>query len=511
VLLAALLFISVFVSGCSNAESGFLSLNNEILNLSVYETTLSMSMALNKVPSATPDNGGAMAQSLINALLTRYSLYMDEKVDTDKDVATCSFSLLDKVTRQKQEITQCIFSGETVYANVAELEQALEQFGVPNIGDLKKFLNGATWISISQKDFERMMPQPPGAVPGFNAPNPIPGLNAPPNFSIAQNKKRSLILYRLLNALSQTSLQQYSSDVITQQGSNSYTVNIDPRGAANLVRSLGTYAVNHSDQIGEALKSFLQGLSADDLAAWNLTDQQRRDMLTGIDQMVADVSANHDKYLASLSNPDLSFLGNSSLTMALTKTGPGAYRQGIGLNLDIVPPDQPSDEFSFSYTIDSTARVIPSFQVDVPSQGVVSLTQLQAKIQATMPLAMNVFIKSKYYTVNKGFLGGQGGGGAIDSRIIGGHVYLPLRTVAEALGESVNWDPVSRRAYIVHNGQPIFMTGVIVGGHFYVKIGDFEQLGYQVEWNPHAQMVTIIKQPPQIAPPHSTSATMASW
>lgn len=61
-------------------------------------------------------------------------------------------------------------------------------------------------------------------------------------------------------------------------------------------------------------------------------------------------------------------------------------------------------------------------------------------------------------------------------------LYLPLRSVAEEFGETVSWDQQAKKAYIVRGDRQIEMTGILKDGKTYVKVRDFEKLGYGVSY-----------------------------
>ncbi len=72
--------------------------------------------------------------------------------------------------------------------------------------------------------------------------------------------------------------------------------------------------------------------------------------------------------------------------------------------------------------------------------------------------------------------------GLYDFHNIGGSMYLPMRRICERFGEVVDWDPELGRAYVVRGDTKIDMTGVLVDGRTFIKIRDFEKLGYFVDY-----------------------------
>ena len=61
-------------------------------------------------------------------------------------------------------------------------------------------------------------------------------------------------------------------------------------------------------------------------------------------------------------------------------------------------------------------------------------------------------------------------------------IYLPLRKICEAFGETVEWDAINNKAYIIRGNQKIDMTGIIENNLTMIKVRDFEKLGYTVEY-----------------------------
>ncbi len=72
--------------------------------------------------------------------------------------------------------------------------------------------------------------------------------------------------------------------------------------------------------------------------------------------------------------------------------------------------------------------------------------------------------------------------GLYDFHNIDGSMYLPMRRICERFGEVVEWDGVNGKAYVVRGEEKIDMTGVIISDKTFIKIRDFEKLGYLVDY-----------------------------
>lgn len=63
-----------------------------------------------------------------------------------------------------------------------------------------------------------------------------------------------------------------------------------------------------------------------------------------------------------------------------------------------------------------------------------------------------------------------------------GRVYLPLRVICEAMGETVEWNKADKTAYVVREDAKTAMQGVLQDGTSFISVRDFEKLGYTVEF-----------------------------
>ena len=66
-----------------------------------------------------------------------------------------------------------------------------------------------------------------------------------------------------------------------------------------------------------------------------------------------------------------------------------------------------------------------------------------------------------------------------------GRAYLPLRLIAESLGEEVGWDKSTKTPYVMQDGQRVDMKGLLQDSKAFVGVRDFEKLGYTVTYTPY--------------------------
>ena len=149
-------------------------------------------------------------------------------------------------------------------------------------------------------------------------------------------------------------------------------------------------------------------------------------------------------------------------------------------------PQDPTGKFDLAMAAASTVSACDAFTVTAPTSGVVTLDALKKQMTQTMTLQTG----SGRYKLSKGTILSEG---TIGVKMIDGSTYLQLRKVAETLDEQVGWDKDLRCAYVDRNGSRITMSGKIIDGSTFVKIRDFENLDYQVQWDAKTKQVTIIK------------------
>ncbi len=66
--------------------------------------------------------------------------------------------------------------------------------------------------------------------------------------------------------------------------------------------------------------------------------------------------------------------------------------------------------------------------------------------------------------------------------VIDGSLYVPLREVATQFGETVGYDKEEHSAYVQRDGVRTLMKGIVRDGVTYVKIRDFDRLGYEIDY-----------------------------
>ena len=195
----------------------------------------------------------------------------------------------------------------------------------------------------------------------------------------------------------------------------------------------------------------------------------------------------------------------SHLNMQLTKNG-GKYTQGVDMDLQYRGKPLFSMKGSISQTINNDIE-----QETAQTSNPVSLDDLDTLINKTekeinyVKKAELSWWKWSYYdkeetsrwtSVSFELVEGRNSD-YMEMYNEGGTVYVPMRRMLEWFAEEVTWDNAVKKAYVLKAGEKIEMDGKIIDDKMYIRVREFEKLGYTVdykydaEWGEHT--VSIIK------------------
>jgi hypothetical protein len=150
------------------------------------------------------------------------------------------------------------------------------------------------------------------------------------------------------------------------------------------VQALGSYVLENLDSFVSYTKTFLQGLTEEQLDSIGLTADMRDEVIAGLDTLAApENKAVYETYLATavstIQMPDVAgILGGSYIDLKLTKNGETftwAYDFLVNLNFEgsslgaMFGVDFGNNAIRF--TVDEQTKPIASFTPEVPSSGVI--------------------------------------------------------------------------------------------------------------------------------------------
>lgn len=471
-LLVILVMSLVLVSGCSQAELGLIDLMSEVNNLDVYESQETVALKINKLPSDLTKED-PLTFAIVQSMLSKYLVKSNVRMDANQGVFDGTFYLVDTVTGSEKQIMSFVGSGNVVYVKIDDLVAFCKTFGYQELNRQLAIFGDAQYLSISSKDLTDAMLA-----------------TGQPVYNITNIKKQQALYQKLMDGLTQQVFDEYETGMVKQNG-NKFTLTIDKQSVLNNLEPFLAYSINNAEKISSFSTSFLQSLDTEELAMLSLTPQTKTTVISEINEVTNDVIANRSLYLSQVSGMSAAAQQGSSmvgdktgLTIVAEKLGNESYKQTADLVFNISDPYNPSDAIDIA--LNSTAEIngIDPFTVTVPTTGIISLTELQKR----MPRVLTIDTTRKQYTYNQGF---KYGSGAIEVRIVKGRIYLPVRTVGNAMNETVGWNSTIKQAYVIKNGKTINLAGAIFNGRAFIKIRDFEKLGYTVIWNSATKTATL--------------------
>ncbi|MDH7577313.1 MAG: copper amine oxidase N-terminal domain-containing protein [Bacillota bacterium] len=488
-LLCAAVFLVSLLTGCSRAEIGYYNLQKEISNLKLYESTGEITFNLEQIPGELTKAEDAATIVLLQGILKNTSLSYTAKVDVNQQIFEEKFYLKDKTTGNQKEILSITGKGESIYIKVDELVRYLKSFNNPELNkQLDQLFGGAEYLRIDLKELYEIMTE---NMKNSDSTNQLPPFMFGYTNIYANMQKQQTLYQKLLDGLIQA-YDQYEPGIVKQEG-NKYVISLDTAGFVKTLDSFVSYSINNIDKLGAFAKIFINGLDNEEMAILGLDPAKKSDYLLSIDIMVASANADRDQYLSQFEKAKsevekglTELFAGSKLTATLEKLNAKTYGSTVDMAIKVKDPGDPEETFGFTASVRNTTRVIETFGVATPTAGVLTLTELQAR----MPKVMVIGVEDGFYTISQGMKTSRG---TVDVKIIDGRTYLPLRLIAETFNENVGWNARTRRAYIERNGETIDMTGTIINGRTYVKIRDFEKLGYQIDWYEIVKIVKITK------------------
>lgn len=282
---------------------------------------------------------------------------------------------------------------------------------------------------------------------------------------------------------------------MVEKSGNKYTLTMDATDMVSLVNSFLTYTIQNFEQVATYLKEFANGLSSEEMAMLGLEPYMLEEFNAAMDEAIADVAVNGPQYLeettaeidSEMQDEFLAMIKGSRLVTSTEKKKDGSYESVVNMDLAIREPGQPKNVVNIVVKGQNSIKPTKPFTVTLPTSGVVSFQDVVAKLQKQ---TLVVYVKENYYIHDTGQNSSDGN---IAVKMFSGSTYLPMRQIAEAFGEQVNWDSAAQKAYVERDRQKVYVTGKVIQGKTYIKIRDFEKLGYKVNWDGATQAVTIIK------------------
>lgn len=470
-ILAVLLLVimtATLTVGCTQEEKEFIDLHKEVSMLKAYENSGEFTIRINEVPNTA---GNDMASIIaLNLLQKGLKVNYSGKANLEQNMLDYTFSMAAPDTGIQTELLRVICKNDVLYIKIDTL---LKLFAPAD--EFTKIFAGKEYISITKDEYLQILS-------GSND-VALNGLNT----NGFMDQKLSNVIQKFMFGLPDA-YTNFSPGAITKNG-NKYTLEITGKNLAELFLNTLEYSVNNIAAIGSYISSFIGTLNKEDLALFDITPESVPMYQGFISMAIAEAQKNKTEALNNIKDMRTELyadaevckmLDNNLIKYSLEKKGDQQYQDTLNLTLNI---EDTGEKLGMQIDVIDNIKGIAPFSINVPVN-VISYSELLTKAGGTMEIEVdeNYFYFKNIFQNNEDYL---------DVKIIEDRTYLPMRAVAEKFGEQVAWDANARKAYVIKDGAKIDMTGTIIDNRTYIKIRDFEKIGYQVEWNGEFRTVKI--------------------
>ena len=266
-------------------------------------------------------------------------------------------------------------------------------------------------------------------------------------------------LYAVIGYFADNSFRNYDPGCFSGNSSQGYKMTINDANMQSVVKGFINYTKNNA----AAIKN-----DVDKQADVIIDSMAHIDVVTA-DETVADICA-------SLKGTDFS--------STIKKTGNGSYSQLDSGKIVINGLDDAGS--SLTVKINSTMNIDAAavVKITMPATDVKSMSGIAAglkpvAIEATFYMDDNEFWLDKTYEAS---MFNTSDSYEVKAILKNNYNYFPMRQISELFGENVVWDKATGEIYVSRDGQKIDMSGFIVNNRTYVKLRDFEKLGYKIDY-----------------------------
>jgi hypothetical protein len=484
-LLTVLLLLSMIVTlavGCSQEEIGFLELQKEISELTISEGSGEMVLSLQGLPApATADPAELILYNLLQKGIT---VKYNGKADLENETMDYTFSYFNETIGTELEISRFICKDNIMYIKIDTLGDFLKAIGATEASsEFDKIFGDTEYLSMTTDEYLMSMDLPEGF----------------PFASIYQtsfmNNDLNKIVQKLMLGLP-GAYQNYTAGLVVKNG-NSYTWQMNGMEAVEFFGGFLKYTLENIPDFEKWLVSFINNLSEEEMALLGIEPQQKTETLMLLSmfarEIAENIAENKGAYLQAIDEGIAEILKDEQvqktaegikISYTLGKNGPDSYTNNCSFDLNFYENDtQKGLQLTANAQINRTAP----FALTIPTSGIMTYTEFLNKITKTMEIQIdtNSYTLTDANGVSQNYL---------EVKNIENQTYLPMRQIAQLLGEKVGWDAGNSRAYVERYGVQIDMTGVIIDGRTYIKTRDFTKLGYEVDWDDATRTVIITTQ-----------------
>lgn len=455
-LMAALLVMTMFIfAGCSEAGNGYFNTAKELSTMDHYTYDGQMKISMDLGDLVGGDSEADM--SVINDMLKDITVNFNGKYDSK----TAAYYIDMNMQMGKYKLPMEMYlQGDKMLVSTDSIINMLTYMEAEQseIDATKAALGSVKWINYN--DLENEL----GST--------LQGMDM---------VQMSQSLYAVMSYFNEHSFKNLDLGCFSGNAADGYTLNINDSNIKTVIQGLVKFTKDNSAAICADIDAQKSAIDNGVFAAYGLNSQTIKDTVKEIANCDGDEQFN--KGVDDIYN----MIKGSNLKSTLQKTANNKYTEKANakIALDI-------ENTKMSVSIDSTINYdgTKAVEINVPKDGIDTLGNIAkglnpTELDATLYMQDNQICLVKNYaaslfnTVD-----------FIDSQAImkDDYNYFPMRQIAEMFGETVDWDAKANKAYVIRGSEKIDMTGFVKNDRTYVKLRDFEKLGYAIDYTYDADL-----------------------
>lgn len=492
---------------CSNEEISMYSLMSEMSKLDIVESSNIISVSLDQESIAeTLESIPPELEELKKAFVSGFEIKYTSKLKKKTLEYEVAIELKNKGEKEFRKVTTVIGNGTTTYIKLDDLLEFVKPYAVWNDPVIEKTIDDViTKVGYVKIDLKDLMSDPYSAYEtyefsGDSSYDTYTQYNPYDSDYLTEkltSEKEIELFDEFLDTI-KDAYKDFSFEVITKKGKG-YELELKPKDIKAMYLRIVKYTTENIDYIASKLTDKVNSMDDEQMKTLGEVygyEIQKDEVLSGIEAFKAGVKETTSEEVEKIENDktfdeSLKNIEGSYLKYYVGKTGEGCYESTSDLLIQY--EDEYSSKISTKISVSSETKVLDDFKLVEPLK-YTTVEELKDIVYSTVPVKANkvtINLNTEYADIKYN----NGEEENIEIQYINkeGYNYLPLRKVGETLDEEVQWDDVKKEAFVVVDGEKIVMNGLIKEGRTYVKVRDFEKLGYVIDWNEYSKEVMIEK------------------
>lgn len=281
--------------------------------------------------------------------------------------------------------------------------------------------------------------------------------------------------FAIVEYFAYNSFDKFNPDIFSGSSSKGYTLKINDYNIPTVTQSFITYIRDNYSAVKSDV-AYICGLFTDELQAMNLDTAAVLDVLSlfeNIDNVtVKDTS---EQVAAALKGTNIS---------STVKKSSNVYTQAVSGKLVINDFLGENTKVTVDITSNTKYNINVNVNIVMPTKGVSGLSDIAAKqtpyaIDGTFFMNDELMYLTKSYDI---YLFDTYEEIEVKAILKDNYNYFPMRQISEMFGETVIWDKATGEIYVLRDGEKIDMSGFVQNYRTYVKLRDFEKLGYKIDY-----------------------------